>query len=164
MRKVLLAGVAALLMATSAANAQVTGDVLLKWCTKNNQQCDAYLLGVTDTIIALSPSGICMPDTTVKQQRALAVLGARCAPLRRSSSTRRALGHPLDVRRAAAQSLAAAPHHGGNKRGMRLGIAIAEHSLDLAADNFEPADRIGAHALLRRFAVAVASRSRRGSR
>jgi Rap1a immunity proteins len=73
MRKVLLAGVAALLMATSAANAQVTGDVLLKWCTKNNQQCDAYLLGVTDTIIALSPSGICMPDTTVKQQRAVVV-------------------------------------------------------------------------------------------
>jgi hypothetical protein len=55
------------------ANAQVTGNVLLKWCTKNDPQCNAYLLGVTDTIIALSPSGICMPDTHVNQQRAVVV-------------------------------------------------------------------------------------------
>jgi hypothetical protein len=64
------AAVAALVGPT---NAQVTGNVLLKWCTKNDPQCDAYLLGVTDTIIALLPSGICMPDTDVKQQRAVVV-------------------------------------------------------------------------------------------
>jgi Rap1a immunity proteins len=76
--KVLFA-VAALFLATGTAHAQVTGDVLLKWCsnTKTAAQCDAYLLGVTDTIIAfemaLSPPGICIPDTDVKQQRAVVV-------------------------------------------------------------------------------------------
>jgi hypothetical protein len=78
MKRLFLTGIAALFLATGTAHAQVTGDVLLKWCsTKNDSKCDAYLLGVTDTIIAfenaLSPPGICMPDTDVKQQRAVVV-------------------------------------------------------------------------------------------
>jgi hypothetical protein len=56
----------ALLLPIAPANAQVVGETLMQWCSKNDPRCSVYLIGVADTIIYMLPPGICIPDGTTR--------------------------------------------------------------------------------------------------